>query len=157
MLQRGFFFVASMLNQTMLTLVQSQPQQPAWDEATLKLFQDATKATAKCFSKADRKASQHNSSGVVVKAIRLNGHLDSFLAAWASRVESSQLRGGGGQNKETNGTQLRVAMLIRDPRGLINSRLHLGWYASNEICHLNVPSIISFFSAIPTTGGIRSS
>jgi len=83
-----------------------------WDQDSTDLFAEAWKARAKCLSKKGNK--RHATSGVLVKAIRLNGHLDSLLAAWEKHASDA--------------AALRVVMLIRDPRGLVTSRLRNGWY-----------------------------
>jgi hypothetical protein len=151
-----------------------------WDGDVAVLYADAARDEAKCHAKAVR------GGGSLVKAIRLNGHLDSFLHLWhasspeavaQSRVRTEkgtsnrgdsaemevprgapplkrsrrrqhavgeQLEPEDDQRRRTtrvrgahrfdatwnsteSGEKLRLIQLIRDPRGLIASRLRLGW------------------------------
>ena len=143
----------------------------SWDvEDYSSMYGDAIKDEAKCYAKSSR------GGGCLVKAIRLNGHLGSFLSVWnatgahlyisgsgpRANVNNRAYETGGGISREGGPRQqgrrqkhiepasmggrnlrartptnnetgrneiggLRVVQLIRDPRGLIASRLRLGW------------------------------
>ena len=149
-----------------------------WDADVEALYSDAVRDEAKCHAKSAR------GGGSLVKAIRLNGHLDSFLSVWhasspeaaaqsKSRTDANELSNREDSSAKTGATplmrsrrrqhpinekrnpednrgrrdlrvrgalrfnatrtsteseeRLRVIQLIRDPRGLIASRLRLGW------------------------------
>mmetsp|Transcript_22965 Transcript_22965/g.29950 ORF Transcript_22965/g.29950 Transcript_22965/m.29950 type:complete len:404 (-) Transcript_22965:410-1621(-) len=85
-----------------------------WDFQTKKLFQNARAKQSRCKLVAKKEG------GVLVKAIRTNGYLGSVVDAW--NIEDPDDQGS-----------LRIVQLIRDPRGLMASRLSLNWGHPKEI------------------------